>query len=75
MNPNKEGTEGDLGKDEMNFIPDADFLEDLKKEMGIPEEDLIKKQLENNKIQEETPSKSEDKNIQEESQEGEKKDK
>lgn len=43
--------------------------------MGIPEEDLIKKQLENNKIQEETPSKSEDKKIQEESHEGDKKDK
>lgn len=43
--------------------------------MGIPEEDLIKQQLENdNKIQEETPA-EEDKNIKEESQEKEKKDK
>lgn len=58
-------------------MPDEDFLEDLKKELGIPEEEIIKNQLDNpNQIEEESQQPEEDdKNIEEESQEDPKKDK
>lgn len=53
LNPEKKGA-GGAEKEELDFVPDAEFLEDLKKELGIPEEELIKTQLDNpNKIQEE----------------------
>jgi hypothetical protein len=72
LNQTKEG--GETAKEDLEFVPDQDFLDDLKKELGIPEEEIIKNQLDNpNKIEEETPKKEEDKDdkIKEESQENE----
>jgi hypothetical protein len=85
LNPNKEGVEApENEKEDLSFVPDEDVLEDLRKEMGIPEEEIIKTQLENsNKIEEEAPNQTEgeapekpgtdSKDIQEESQEKPKK--
>lgn len=77
LNPNKEGGDAlETGKDDLNFVPDEDVLEDLRKELGIPEEEIIKNQLgDSNKIEEETPGKKEEesKDIKEESQEKSKK--
>lgn len=60
-------------------MPEAEFLEDLKKELGIPEEEIIKDQLDNpNQIKDESQqpeNKQDDKDIQEESQDDPKKDK
>lgn len=76
LNPQKEGEAGTDKIDEMNFVPDEDVLDDLRKEMGIPEEEIIKNQLDNpNQIEEEGTPKKEKKEIEEESQENPKKDK
>jgi len=74
LNKDKQDKED---KEDLDFVPDQDFLDDLKKQLGIPEEEIIRNQLDNpNKIEEETPKEEDPKEdtkdkIQEESQEKE----
>ena len=47
------GDQEEMKDEEMDFLNDPDFLENLKKDVGIAEEEVIRDNLDANKIEEE----------------------